>query len=236
MEIVLVTYSKDLDKADLCISTIKKYGVGPYQFKFRVIINDIESVYATAKLKWPDLSVYHWKDISPTLSWPSGWWSQQWLKLCASCVVEEDWYMIVDSDMFLNRHIDLQELFYNERAFVSLKPRSAYSDQPQFLEFIDNARTFVGLDHLESVMRAVPPQIFRTSVALDLASNIDPRIFGILGQHTTEFFLYWAWICKHNQIENFYHPLDNWLTMGTGFFTQPTREVAYNKNYAIINL
>lgn len=226
MEIVLVTYSKDLEKADRCISTIKKHGIGPDEPKFRVIVNDEDAVWTMARLKWPDIEVYHWKEISPVMTWPSGWWSQQWLKLCASRVVEENWYMIVDSDMWLDRHIGLHELFHEDRAFVSLKPRSDYADKPRFLGFIDNAKDIVGLDQFESVMRDVPPHIFRTSIAQDLVSKIDPRVFGILGQSTLEFFLYWAWVCKRDQVSNFYHPRAAWLTLGNGFFTHRPEEVA----------
>lgn len=226
MEIVLVTYSNDLEKADLCMSTIKKHGIGSHAPKFRVVINDEDAVWTMARLKWPDIEVYHWKEISPVMSWPSGWWSQQWLKLCASRVVEENWYMIVDSDMWLDRHIGQHELFYEDRAFVSLKQRSDYADKPRFLQFFDNARDTVGLDHLESVMRDVPPHIFRTSIALDLVSKTDPRVFGVLGRPTLEFFLYWAWLCKRGQVDDFYHPRHGWLTLGDGFFTRHPGKVA----------
>lgn len=226
IEIVLVTYANDLERADRCVASIQKHGVGGSNTPIRIVINDTDAVWTMARLKWPDIPVYHWREISPNGRWPSGWWSQQWLKMCASRIVETNWYLVVDSDMWLERTIALDELFSNDRALVDLRDRSYYEHKPRFGAFIDNAQQIAGVEHLDTVMRDVPPNLIRTSVALDLIAKVDPGVFGMCSHPTLEFFLYWAWVCKKKLVDEFYESRPGWLTLGNGFFTHEPDQVA----------
>lgn len=227
MDILLITHAPDLDKAVRCVSSIEYHGIGDNPPIFHIVINDCKTLMSDARAKWPKHKVWHWSDISPIRSFPSGWWSQQWLKLTASSVITHDWYLVVDSDMWLDRHIDQDELFCGDRARAQLRDRKYYSNQPRFLSYMDNARDYFGLSDLDSVMRDVPPNILRTSITRDLVENLDPGIFGSMSRTSLEFFLYWAWLCHHDLQGSYYVPEENWLVLGNAFFTKTPDQVDF---------
>ena len=222
MEVVIITYLADLHRAKRAAESISLYGVGNLTDPIYIVVNDGPPVFAQAQALLSNIErvrVFHYTDISKWIYATSGWWSQQWLKLQSCKLVSGEWYMLVDSDMYLTRPIRQTELFSGNQAICNLHDRSVYHENKLFLEYIDNACTYWKVDPEEvfQILRECTPNIMHRDSVDKMLEKMTPWVFGSTEKSSLEFFIYWVYLHKNN-LDGLYQHRDNWLTYGNGFF------------------
>ena len=222
MEVVIITYLADLHRAKRAAESISLYGVGNLTDPVYIVVNDGPDVFEQAQVLLSNIErvqVFHYTDISKWIYATSGWWSQQWLKLQSYKLVSGDWYMLVDSDMYLTRPIRQTELFLGNRAICNLHDRNVYHENKLFLEYIDNACIYwkVDQDEVFQILRECTPNIMHRDSVDKMLKEMTPWVFGSTEKSSLEFFIYWVYLHKNNLVGLYQHR-DNWLPYGDGFF------------------
>lgn len=216
MDIVLVSYINDLEKAKNCVQTISLHGIVQQTPKIKLIVNDTLEVYNTFKLtfsNYPNVQLYHYLEITNRWPWFLGWRSQQWIKLVASTIVETEWYLVVDSDMSIIQFVDYNNLIQNNRAFCNLRQLDEY--QPQLKTYATNAYQYWGLEPDEHILRESPPIIMHTETVSKMIKELDPAF--ILNGNALEFHLYWAYLKLKNLDQDLHIVLPKWMPLGEVF-------------------
>jgi hypothetical protein len=221
METVIITYADDLNLAYRAAESISRYGIGNSRDNIYIVINDGPTVFSQAQTLFESINracVYHYTDISTWIHARSGWWSQQWLKLQAYQLVSGDWYMPVDSDMYIDRSIKQSELFQGSRAYCNLRERAMYNGNIKFTNYINNACNYWQVDpeEIDLILRESPPGILHTGTVKKMLDEMTPWIFGSVEKPSIEFFLYWVYLHKNNLIDLYRHR-DNWFWFGDAF-------------------
>ena len=221
METVIITYQADLGRAVRAANSISLYGVGNLIDPIHIVINDGPAVFEQAQSLFSNIKraqVYHYTDISTWIHARSGWWSQQWLKLQAYKLVSTEWYMPIDSDMYLTRSIKHTELFSGRRAICNLHDRSMYQNNKKFIEYIDNACDYwkVDPDEIFQILRETPPNTLHRNSVSTMLSEMSPWVFGSIEKPSLEFYIYWIYLHKENCTDLYQHQ-KNWFWFGNGF-------------------
>lgn len=220
METVIVTYQNDLLLAHRAAESIAKHNIGSAPNTIHVVVNDGPAVFEQAQTLFKSIAdVYHYTDISSWVHARSGWWSQQWLKLQAYQLINSNWYMPFDSDMYINRHITQKELFDKDRACCNLRDRDMYINNQQFNQYINNACLYwnVDIDDIDQILRESPPNILHRDSVKNMLDDMKPWVFGSTENSSIEFFLYWVYLYKNNLTDMYIHK-PNWFWFGDAFF------------------
>jgi len=222
MEIVIITYQADLHRANRAAESISLHGVGNLTDPIHIIINDSPVIFSQAQDLFRSVNrvcVYHYTDISTWTHARSGWWSQQWLKLQAHQLVSGNWYMPIDSDMYITRFIKQNELFQESRAHCNLRDRSVYKENEKFTNYINNACEYWKIDpeEIDLILRESPPNILHTDTVRKMSEEMSPWVFGNIEKPSIEFFLYWVYLYKNNLVDLYRHQKD-WFQFGDAFY------------------
>jgi hypothetical protein len=208
-----------MPRAVRAVESITKFKIGNNSNIIYIIVNDRPEVFEQAQKLFQNYSqvhVHHYSDISSYTSAPSGWWSQQWLKLAAHQLIKDEWYMPFDSDMFIDRHVKNHEMFFNNKALCDLRDVSIYQNNKKFIDYIKNACDLWGIDDISEIMRESPPNLLHRKTVERMLTELSPHTFGNSGKPSLEFFVYWAYIIKQN-LEHIYQHRDNWFCFGNTF-------------------
>ena len=221
METVIVTYAKDLTRAKRAADSISYHGIGDHPHNIHIIINDGPDIFSQAQRLFQSVkeaSVYHYTDISTWIHARTGWWSQQWLKLQASQLISSDWYIPIDSDMYIDRNVKQNELFKGTRAYCNLRDCSIYNENKNFTNYINNACEYwkVYSEEIDLILRESPPNILHTDSVKKMLGEMTPWVFGSTEKSSIEFFLYWVYLYKNN-LTDLYQHRDNWFWFGEAF-------------------
>jgi hypothetical protein len=220
LEVVLVSYDRDFDRAIACINSIRKYGILDHQIKINLVVNDSKKIFEKFKSTVNNAVVWHHSEISDW-NMELNWWSQQWFKLAISRHIKTSWYMIIDSDIIQTSTVHRQDCFKDGRAYCKLNPVTCYdTDSPEhryFRGFLMKAckKWNVPLQNVNWIMREVPPSIFHTTTARNLLDECDQTIF--YRKATCEFFLYWIYVISKNLQDRLYVDNQKWFDLGTTF-------------------
>ena len=220
METVIVTYRRDLELAVRAVKSIDKHKIGSKPNTIHVVINDGPEIFEQAQALFKPLArVYHYTDISTWVHARSGWWSQQWLKLQAYQLIEGEWYMPFDSDMWIDRCVKEHELFIGNRALCNLRNRDMYTGNELFEKYLTNACEYwkVNLNDLSEILRETPPNILHCKTIKNMLEELKPWIFGSVEKPSIEFFIYWVYLHKNN-LTHMYRHQDQWFWFGDTFF------------------
>lgn len=151
---------------------------------------------------------------------PSGWFTQQILKIKAASFVASDHYVILDGKDHLIRELTREFL---ETASGQLRTNGyAYADHPM-REFLENTLTYLNIDpkqHLEWFIRTTTPFTMVKAEACDLVRDIEARegrpfasVF--LDRKLSEFFLYSGYLASKGKLHELYE------------FTQPNHSTVW---------
>jgi uncharacterized protein (DUF1919 family) len=135
-----------------------------------------------------------------------GWYKQQLIKLNISNIVETQYYLILDSDMYLNQNFHYTDIFHDGKLKYSYESWQTVNDK----HYSTNSTwwmnscsvlkyNYENLTHHENLM-GVTPQIFITDEVKNLIRHIQ-RIYKTEDWQTilyqkkfTEFTLYWIYM------------------------------------------
>ena len=216
MDIVLVSYINDLEKAKTCIDSISHYGIIQQNPTIRLIVNDTPEVHKTFKhtfSNYPHVHLYHYLELTDQWPWFLGWRSQQWMKLVASKIVKSEWYLVVDSDMTITKPVEYQDLFQNNKAYCNLRKIADY--QEQLKTYACNAYRYWGLEPEEYILRESPPIIMHTQTVQNLANELNPAF--IINNNSLEFLLYWTYLRFKNLDQELHVSSPTWMHLGEIF-------------------
>jgi hypothetical protein len=145
----------------------------------------------------------------------AGWYKQQLIKLLISKFIATYHYLVVDSDMYLTRPLNVIDLFHNNRVKYTSEPwqtlnNSDYSTNSRWWE---NSCKILRLnpEHIynEKYLMGVTPQTFLTMRVTELLHHLK-SLHGeewqeiICDMCFTEFTLYWLYMCMNSYERNEY--------------------------------
>lgn len=220
LEVVLVSYDKDFERARDCVASIRRYGILNRDVKIHLIVNDEREVFDKFQSWIVGADVYHHSQIS---DWKHelGWWSQQWFKLSVAKIVSTEWYMIIDSDIIQTQSVYKNDCFKDQKAYCRLNSTDVYDTtlphHAHFRRFLDNAcrKWEVPLESVDKTLREVPPALFHTRTVNEMLTKCDQTIF--YRKQTCEFFLYWIYVLSCNLQDALYINNPKWFNLGTTF-------------------
>jgi hypothetical protein len=132
-----------------------------------------------------------------------GWYKQQIIKLSISEIIKTKYYLVLDSDMYLNQSFKYDDLFFEEKIKYSSEPWQTKNNE----KYSTNSNWWIGscnvLNYdLEKIkvddLMGVTPQLLITDVVKSLITNIksinnDWQLY-LCNNKFTEFTLYWIYI------------------------------------------
>jgi len=222
-ETVILTYKKDFHKLQRCLQSIIQHGLGNDTEPVHIVVNDHEPCMVEIKYFIPDdprFRVWHYTELDEwtrpkfwckeSRDWSNllDWHSQQWFKLAASKIVSSEWYLLIDSDIVLQKSIRHTDMFRDDRAcykqitidftnLIHVKQLSnAYS---HWNDTIDDQKYFMS-DHT--------PFIMHTKTVKEMLLKIDQNLFHPLNDKMTlEFFLWSAYLDHRGIKDQLYFPI-----------------------------
>jgi hypothetical protein len=214
VEVVIVTYSLDLQRCVDLIRGIRQQGFIGKNVQINIIVNDTLDVYD--RFTHSIQGIEHIKtfigsefDIQPT----RGWLSQQWIKLAVAKNIKTPWYIIIDSDqkMWPGYAVELEDWYQDSRAcYKPITLATLESDFYWFAEYYKNAAKFWNInidDHANTLLSETPPVMMHTESVVNMLAHCDKSL--ILNRLTHEFGLYWTYLIKENLVEKLYSPILN---------------------------
>jgi hypothetical protein len=167
----------------------------------------------------PRFRVWHYKELDEwnrpvywcreLCDWanPLDWYSQQWFKLAASKIVSSEWYLLIDSDIVLQKPIRYTDMFQDNRAcykqipidFTNLTHVTQLSNAYSYWDDTINDRKYFMSDHT--------PFIMHTKTVKEMLPRIDQNLFHPLNDKLTlEFFLWSAYLDYRGIKDQLYFP------------------------------
>jgi len=149
--------------------------------------------------------------LSPNIEAEKGWYKQQIIKLKMAIVVKTPYYLVLDSDHYLNQPFEYGNLFHNDKIKYSNEPWQTENSN----HFSTNSRWWLEsckiLDfppeklHGESHLMGVTPQLLITEFVVDLIEDLYHRHNKKINKNSnwqhflcqnkfTEFTLYWIYL------------------------------------------
>lgn len=141
-----------------------------------------------------------------------GWYLQQILKLMISYQINTKYYLVVDSDMFLNQPIQYSDFFYNNKIKYHSEPWQEYNNKyystnsnwwKQSYDLLEYEKEEFDMIKKDNKLMSVTPQMLITDIVKDILNSFDA--LKLYKQPFTEFTLYWLYILyKRPDILNCY--------------------------------
>jgi len=224
-ETVILTYREDFNKLQRCLQSIIQHGLGHGTEPVHIIVNDHESAMIEIKNFIPDdprFCVWHYKKLDDwnrplywcmeLLDWANtlDWYSQQWFKLVASKIVSSEWYLLIDSDIVLQKPITYADMFMNNRACYKQTPIDLTN--LKCVEQLSNAYSHWNdtIHGQKYFMSDHTPFIMHTTTVKEMLPLIDPDLFHPLNDKLTVEFFLWSAYLDHLGIKDcLYHPIEN---------------------------
>lgn len=211
---IIVTYHKDLEKFQTCLSGIINHGV-MIDTIYAVINDDITAMPDFQKFEKLDnrVKILHHGQVAPW-SLPLDWWSQQYFKIMIALLISTPWYLVIDSDDVIIQDLDADNLFDEGRArcLVSDTVRIIKSKTPDLIVWLENSRRVFGLSSLPQwTLGNLTPFMMHTDSVKKMARLIGPEMFDVRRPDglCLEFFLYHAWLEKQNLLQELVSPASN---------------------------
>ena len=214
VEVVIVTYSLDLQRCIDLIRSIRQQGFINKNIQINIVVNDTPDVYNRFMHSIQDIEniktfIGSEFDAQPT----RGWRSQQWVKLAIAKIIKTPWYVIVDSDqkMWPDQPVGLTDWYQDFRAYykpVSLTELTTRN--PVFAEYYTNSAKFwnINIDkYVDNLLSETPPVIMHTESVQAMLSYCDKSL--ILKNLVHEFGLYWTYLIKQDLVNKLYCPILN---------------------------
>lgn len=147
--------------------------------------------------------------IHKNISDINGWLKQQIIKIATASIITTEYYLIVDSDMYLNQKLRYEDLFQNSKVKYSYEPyqelnNKYYSTNSEWwknsAKIIDYPITDL---YKDKYLMGVTPQIFITDKVKELVKYLILR-YGkdwqkiICDMKFSEYTLYWLFMLKNN--------------------------------------
>ena len=144
----------------------------------------------------------------------SGWHKQQIIKLAVSKYIKTQYYLIIDSDLYLNQPFSYRDMFNDNKIKYSHEPwqtinNKYYSTNSNWWIASCNILNFpIENLHNDNHLMGVTPQTMITNEVISLIDHIK-NIYGDDWQHKlcemkfTEYTLYWLYLIK-NEKTNLY--------------------------------
>jgi hypothetical protein len=221
-ETVILTYRHDLHKLQRCLQSIIQHGLGHNTEPVHIVVNDHEPCMVEIKYFIPDdprFRVWHYTELDEWTrpkfwckelrNWSNllDWHSQQWFKLAASKIVSSEWYLLIDSDIVLQKSIRHTDMFRDDRAcykqtpidFTNLTHVTQLSNAYSHWNDAINDRKYFMSDHT--------PFIMHTKTVKEMLPEIDQNLFHPLNDKMTlEFFLWSAYLDYRGIKDQLYFP------------------------------
>jgi len=138
-----------------------------------------------------------------------GWYKQQIIKLMISRIIETEYYLVLDSDLYLNQLLRKEDLFYNNKIKYCHQPWQTTNDK----YYSTNSKWWTDscnvlkypVENLyeQRYLMGVTPQVLITEKVKDLLSHLQ-GMYGsewqkiICEMKFTEYTLYWLYLMKNN--------------------------------------
>jgi hypothetical protein len=135
MEVVLPTcigpagrLFSDLDRARILARSLERYLRPDESWTIHVIAADeeLDEIRAGLRPFRLDLRFHRHSEVLPGFSTDQGWVLQQFLKLGASCLIRDDFYLTLDSDHILTRRLGGSDIIRDGRAMVTPELRERH--------------------------------------------------------------------------------------------------------------
>jgi len=150
--------------------------------------------------------------IDSNLSNEKGWIKQQIIKLCIANIIETEYYLVVDSDMYLNQPLRYQDLFYDNKIKYTSEPYQTKNDKYHSTNSNWWASSCKVLNYpIENLyndekLMGVTPQVLITQTVKNLIEYLiavyKTNWKKIICDMTfTEYTLYWIYLLMNNQTE-----------------------------------
>jgi len=125
------------------------------------------------------------------------WKKQQVIKLFISQFIETDFYIVLDSDCYLTKKIQISDIVINNKPILSLlaKERNAW--------LLNSCKYFnIEYDTLPDYVIHVTPQLLKTDIVKKLIVEHDVNT--LINNSCNEYFLYYCYIIKNYDINNMF--------------------------------
>ena len=141
-----------------------------------------------------------------------GWYKQQIIKLTVALIVNTDYYLVVDSDMYINQSLKYKDLFHNKKLKYSFeewqtKNDKYYSTNSNWWESSCKILNYpVENIYNDKYLMGVTPQILITEEVIKLLSFLKLKYNNewqktIYDMKFTEYTLYWIYLLMNNKKE-----------------------------------
>lgn len=181
-ELSLKTYEKYLD-----IEKLKAFYIITPKKDIKTIKTLVQSSFIPFEFISDETLIY--KDIED-------WYKQQILKLTIAYLIETEYYLIVDSDIYLTQNLSYNDLFYKGK----VKYHSETWKNKNYSKWWINSCRVLNVQENKIIRKkdlmSFVPQIMCTNIVKELLSSID--ILTIEKEKFTEFTIYWLYILKNN--------------------------------------
>ena len=204
--VVIVTYNQDLKKLSACLRSIEEHTIIDNDIKIVIIVNDskecvpiVQEIVNQFRL---NIEVVHYVGIG---NWTQNtdWTSQQYLKLAICNKITTPWYLILDSDDFICKHISKDHLIVDGRAvhrtaYLTKDGKRSVELQKQLEWAFDKWYKNEPYTIPTSNWSDATPFIMHTATVQQMFTYIDETCF----LSSIEFYLYYAYIhyCKLDNI------------------------------------
>jgi hypothetical protein len=216
IEVVIVTYSVDLQRCVDLINSMRDQQFIDKNIQINVVVNDtveITEKFSSLTQEITNIKIFNGTDFGIESHTNNDWYTQQWIKVAIARNIKTPWYVIVDSDQQLHQDYDVEltDWYYNNRAFYkTISLSELATGNPRFVEYYTNAARFWNVDidkHADILLSEIPPVIMHTESVQNMLNHCNKSL--ILEGHVHEFGLYWTYLIKENLVEKLYSPIEN---------------------------
>jgi hypothetical protein len=213
ISIAIVTCKRDFKKLKCCLESIKKFNIINANIEIIIVVNDLlECVYDVVSLtnQQKNIKVVHYTEIS---EWPKklDWFSQQYFKLAVASIISTPWYLILDSDDLITKHVPADFLF-NNGAAVRRNAKLVANDlrspklQSLLIKAFDLWYTTRPYILPDTSMGDVTPFIMHTNTVCQMLPYVDKNWFDPFHPNygTLEFYLYYAYLEYYDLVDTLY--------------------------------
>jgi hypothetical protein len=177
-------------------------------------INDIETIrkytdlYTSIPFSFIDENTLLDKNVFDI----EGWYKQQIIKLMVANVIQTKYYLVLDSDLYLNQLLRYEDLFYNNKLKYSQQPWQTVNDK----YYSTNSNWWISSCNIlnypvenlydQKYLMGVTPQILITENVKNLINHLKELYCSewqkrICEMKFTEYTLYWIYLMKNNLTE-----------------------------------
>ena len=143
-----------------------------------------------------------------------GWVKQQFLKLSAGYIVNEDWILVLDSDVVFTREVTDADLFEDRRATIHLEPAGTHAGW--WRASMEILGTKLAVRRVQDQVMSVTPELLHGPTLRDLCERLG-RIAGDgdwqsylaklrrdADDSWTEYCLYWCHVLQRGLADQLY--------------------------------